>query len=332
MRPYSWYPLILLACIGYSQTGMAQMQWQNVDSLYQPLPSSMHVYKTTSLIDGKPNIAYYVEANLQDKSLDFTTDTSYKRRLSPAAFYQKNRQPLLVMNTTFFSFATNQNLSVVIKNGQLLSYNVHTIHARGKDTFTYRHPLAGAIGINKRRKADVAWLYTDSSLHYAMAAQQPVTPFRDSVSNINFRYFKKHLAANPNGTDASDLFHKWKVQTAVGGGPVLLQNGQIAVSNNEELKFAGKAIEDKHPRSAMGYAADGKLIFLAVQGRFPNIAEGATLVQEAQLLKELGCIEALNLDGGGSSCLLINGRETITPSDKEGQRPVPAVFIIRQKR
>jgi len=38
----------------------------------------------------------------------------------------------------------------------------------------------------------------------------------------------------------------------------------------------------------------------------------------------------LNLDGGGSSCMLVNGKETIKPSDKEGQRAVPAVFIIKR--
>jgi exopolysaccharide biosynthesis protein len=55
-------------------------------------------------------------------------------------------------------------------------------------------------------------------------------------------------------------------------------------------------------------------------------------VDEAKLLKDIGCIEALNLDGGGSSCLLINGKETIQPSDKEGQRPVPAVMLIKVKK
>ena len=100
--------------------------------------------------------------------------------------------------------------------------------------------------------------------------------------------------------------------------------------NNRELKFAGKAIEDKHPRTAMGYTKDNKLVILLVQGRFPGIAEGATLTQEARLLKDIGCYEALNLDGGGSSCLLVNGKETIKPSDKEGERPVPAVFLIKR--
>ena len=115
--------------------------------------------------------------------------------------------------------------------------------------------------------------------------------------------------------------------------PVLLQNGEIKITNNEERKFGGKAINDKHPRTAMGYTKDNKLIILVVQGRFANIAEGASLTQEAQILKDLGCVEALNLDGGGSSCLLVNGKETIKPSDKAGeQRAIPAVFIIKQKK
>ena len=123
------------------------------------------------------------------------------------------------------------------------------------------------------------------------------------------------------------------MQTAVGGGPVLLQNGAIAISNNEELKFSGKAgLTDKHPRTCMGYTADGKLIIMAIQGRFVGVAEGVNLTQEAQLLQDIGCVEALNLDGGGSSCLLVNGKPTIKVSDKEGQRPVPAVFMIKNSK
>jgi exopolysaccharide biosynthesis protein len=118
---------------------------------------------------------------------------------------------------------------------------------------------------------------------------------------------------------------------AVGGGPVLLQYGNIHITNNDELKFAGKAINDKHPRTAMGYTKDNRLIILVIEGRNPGRAEGATLTQEAQIFKDLGCLEALNLDGGGSSCMLVNGKETIKVSDASGQRPVPAVFIIRKK-
>lgn len=294
----------------------AQHKWVNVDSAFQPLPQNFHVYKTTDSLDGKPFIAYYAEAKLKEKNLNFTTDTSLKRRLTPLQFFDKNVNPLLVVNATFFSFATNQNLNVVIKNGKLLSYNIHTIPLKGKDTFQYKHPLGSAIGIDKNRNADVAWLYTDSSEKYPYASQMEMVALKDSSKETNGMY---------------PALKKWKVKTAIGGGPVLVQEGKIKITNNEELKFAGKAINDKHPRTCMGYTKDGRLIVMVIQGRFPGIAEGATLTQQAQLLVDLGCVEALNLDGGGSSCMLINGKETIKPSDKEGERAVPAVFIINKK-
>ena len=321
MHRKNWYGLLtLLICPACCFT---QVRWVNVDSLYAPLPASLGVYKTTDSLDGKPFIAYYVKARLKDRSLDFTVDTTLGRRLTPAKFYEKNIQPLLVVNCTFFNFDKNQNLNLVIREGRLLGFNNHSLPMRGKDTFQYRHPLASAIGISKKRKADVAWILSDSSRSFAFASQIPILkPIKDSVVHSSFDY----LRANSNLK-----YTKWKMRTAVGGGPVIIQNGQVRITNEEELKFTGKAINDKHPRTCMGYTGDGYLIIMAIQGRFPGIAEGATLEQEARLLLELGCVEALNLDGGGSSCLLINGKETIQPSDKEGERPVPAVFIISRK-
>ena len=96
------YSLLIINSLNLS----AQLRWVNVDSLYQPLPSSVHVFKTTDSLDGKPNIAYYVIADLKDKKLLFDADTTLNRRLTPFQFYQKNSQPLVVVNTTFFSFQT----------------------------------------------------------------------------------------------------------------------------------------------------------------------------------------------------------------------------------
>lgn len=303
----------------------AQVQWQNVDSLFQPLPSSVHVYKTTSLLDGKPNIAYYVEADLKDKKLDFTVDTTTRRRITPTKFYERNNNPLLVVNTTFFSYETNKSLNVVIKDKKAVAFNEIKFRKSRADT-TVKIPVYGsAIGISKRNRADIAWIKTDSTSNSATAIQE---------SGISKRTVRRRTNQSTGVTitdKPKDSFKLWKMKTAVGGGPVLLQNGEIEISNNEELKFAGKAIEDKHPRTAMGYTKDNKLIILVIEGRHPGSAEGATLTQEAQLFKELGCWEAINLDGGGSSCMLVNGKETIKISDAAGQRPVPAVFIIKQK-
>ena len=308
----------------------AQVQWVNADSLYAPLPAGLHVFKSTGTVNGRPSIAYYVSADLKNPALIFDADTSSQRRLTPQQFFDKKSQPLVVVNTTFFSFQTNQNLNAVIKNGRLVSYNVHTLAGRGKDTFTYRHPLGSAIGISKKRKADVAWLFTDSAKRKAWASQWAVIPIKDSLSSLSFENAVLNTSIiNGHEGGVTETLKKWKVHTAVGGGPVLLQNGQVQISNNEELKFAGKAINDKNPRTAMGYTHDGKLIIMVVEGRNPGMAEGVSLTELAQLLKELNCTEALNLDGGGSSCMLVYGKPTIKVSDKEGQRAVPAVFIIK---
>jgi hypothetical protein len=305
----------------------AQLRWQNVDSMFQPLPASVHVYFTNEKIDTGAFSAYYLVANLKDKKLEFTVDTTWNRRLTPAKFYEKDNQPLAVVNCTFFSFATNRNLNAVIKDGKLVSYNIHSIEGRGKDTFTYRHALGSAIGISKKKYADIAWLYTDSQSRKAYDFQYPKRPIKDSINNFDFGVAQRLTFLTDHRRNHIPL-KKWKMRTAVGGGPVLVQMGQVQITNNEELKFPGKAINDKHPRTAMGYTKDGRLIILVIQGRSES-SGGATLIQEAQILSDLGCWEALNLDGGGSSCLLVNGRQTIKPSDKEGQRPVPAVFLIR---
>jgi hypothetical protein len=312
-----FFPLFVLPILSFSQ------QWQNMDSIYQPLPASVHIFFTSQPIDTAPFRAYYLVADMKDRKLEFSTDTVRDRRLTPSQFYIKDASPVAVVNCTFFSFETNRSLNTVVKNGRLVAFNQATFPGKGRDTLMYRHTLGSAIGLKRGGRADVAWLYTDSASHQVYASQVPPVLIKDSSR----AYTLERARALLPGTNIS----KWKMKTAVGGGPVLIQDGRISITNNEEWKFPGKGINDKHPRTAMGYTSNGKLIILVVEGR-NKVAHGATLTQEAQILKDLGCIKALNLDGGGSSCLLVNGRPTIHVSDSAGQRPVPAVFLIRNKR
>lgn len=312
-------PVILLFLISLQvQVSQAQLAWKNVDSSYGPLPRSVHVYRSADTLEGRPFIAYYVAAQLKDKKLLFTDQVGQGKRFTPSQYYQLEQFPLLVVNTGFFSFETNENLNMVVKDGRLVAYNIVSLKGKGDDSMFYYYPTRSAIGIDRKRKADVAWIFTDSSHRRAYAFEEmPVIAKGEDKA--------------PTIYDLRDIEWKWwKMRTAVGGGPVLIHDGRIQITNREEQLFVNGE-NDKHPRTAMGYTRDGRLIILAVQGRFPGIAEGATLDQEAKILRDLGCYEALNLDGGGSSCLLVNGKHTIRPSDKEGERPVPSVFLIKQK-
>lgn len=314
----------------FAAKAQSVLAWKNVDTAYAPLPSSVHIYFTEQSIDTAPFRAFYLIADLKDKRLDFTTDTTLNRRLTPSRFFEKNSQPLVVVNGTFFSFETNRNLNLVIKNGKVLAYDEHIKILKGKDTLLFTKHMTSAIGISKKRKADIAWIYNVPMRQWPIAFEWNPETRTDSLNSISQYDFAPELHHFPKTEGRRGIKDVWRMRTAIGGGPVLLYEGKIRITNEEELKFTGKAINDKHPRTAMGYTKDRKLIILVIEGRNKQ-AGGATLTQEAQILKDLGCVEALNLDGGGSSCLLINGKETIKPSDATGQRAVPAVFLIRQQ-
>lgn len=296
-----------------------QVQWKNVSNEFNLNASSIQVFTSTnSTLNDSAFKAYYVRIKTKDPSIQLGVDTTLFRRATPTGFYEKLAQPTIVMNASFFEFKNNTNLNVLVNQGHVLALNKQDIEGKGKDSLTYTHVLCSAIGMDKKGKMDVVYTYTDSISQHVLYQQHPITPIKDG--NPSWATTNNALA---------DL-KKWKIQWAVGGGPVLVKDGAVFITNNEEKKFAGKAIADHHPRTAMGYTPSGDLILLAVQGRMKNIAIGTTLPETAQMLIDLGCIEAINLDGGGSSCLLINGKETIKPSDPTGQRPVPAVFFARQ--
>ena len=119
---------------------------------------------------------------------------------------------------------------------------------------------------------------------------------------------------------ATNGFDWEKVENAVSGGPMLVRNGEISIDADSE-GFNRDFIEGRHPRTAIGRTAEGDLVFVAIDGR-QKMSVGATLEEEAQILRNMGCRDALNLDGGGSTCMNVFGLDMNRPSDKTGERPV----------
>lgn len=291
-------------------------QWRNVSEQFAPLPNTLQVYYTDAPLSGRAFQAYYAIIH-PSENLQLDMAVGKGNRYTPQEFYQQENNPLLVVNTTFFSFDTHQNLNLVVKKGKLVAYNVPAIPIKETDSFYY--PLAGAFGIDKKGRKDIAWTFTDSAKHKPFAIQTPPT-------------LQKGFKQNPTLKDIqqSHKLKKWKMRTAVAGGPVLVQNHKALITNVEERKFV-TGLNDLHPRTAIGYRSDGAIIVVVVAGRMPGIAEGISLKELSDLMIGLGCEEALNLDGGGSSCMLINGKETIKPSSNGEQRPVPAVLTVKMK-
>lgn len=89
------------------------------------------------------------------------------------------------------------------------------------------------------------------------------------------------------------------------GGPLLLQNRQVVLNAAAE-GFSSAFASQSAPRSAIGRLADGSLVIAAAHNR-PG-GSGPTLAQMAQIMQQLGCVDALNLDGGSSTSLYLGGR------------------------
>jgi exopolysaccharide biosynthesis protein len=111
-----------------------------------------------------------------------------------------------------------------------------------------------------------------------------------------------------------------KLENAVGGGPFVLRDNEIFIDAENE-GFGDNFANTRHPRTALGRTPEGDWMFVAVDGR-QTMSVGATLQEMGEIMQRLGCRDAINLDGGGSTCLNILGMNVNRPSDKTGERPV----------
>jgi Phosphodiester glycosidase len=117
-----------------------------------------------------------------------------------------------------------------------------------------------------------------------------------------------------------------------GGGPRLLVRGRVAVAATAEgfapLSAPG-FVASRHPRTLAGVKRDGTLLFVTVDGRRPGWSAGVTLPEAAHVMRSLGARNALNLDGGGSSGMVVRGELVSRPSDPSGERAVSdGIFVL----
>lgn len=118
---------------------------------------------------------------------------------------------------------------------------------------------------------------------------------------------------------------RWsQVVNMIGGGPRLLTAGQFAGGEG----FARAFSERRHPRSAIGVLPDGRIVLAVVDGRQPYHSVGMTLLEFAMELRRMGAVDAMNLDGGGSTTLVVAGRVVNLPADETGERPVSDALLV----
>ncbi|WP_327243763.1 phosphodiester glycosidase family protein [Streptomyces sp. NBC_01320] len=115
-------------------------------------------------------------------------------------------------------------------------------------------------------------------------------------------------------TDAHGVRVDVNRASVFGAGPALVRSGRIWINAAMNGVSEG-AVRTRSPRTVAGVRADGTLLLVVFDGRRPGVSEGVTLPEAADCLRSLGAVDALNLDGGGSSTMVVRDRVRNSPSD-----------------
>jgi hypothetical protein len=142
------------------------------------------------------------------------------------------------------------------------------------------------------------------------------------------------LPDKPSQAGYTDLTYKnGRLQVGTGGDFTIGTSYSIIVAGKTEYKYADwhKAImAARHPRSMAGSLRNGDNVLIVVDGRWLNLSLGITAQQQAELGHELGCVDLVNFDGGGSSQIMIGDEIKNRPSDGKERAIISAIVAYRK--
>lgn len=206
-------------------------------------------------------------------------------------------------------FSANQALGLVLIDGRILTPPLTSLQRAGIAYYATR----AAFGLDQKRNPQTTWAYQWNGVLYNYPTPNPNQ--------------QGAPAPPPDPQSFTPPALPWKIFQALGGGPNLLSRGTINLTYNEEVMFgSGVGSDNPDPRTAIGFTAAKHVIMFVVDGR-QAASTGLSLTETAQTLLALGCVEAINLDGGGSSTFVVNDRVLNNPSDGQ-ERRVANVFAV----
>ena len=269
------------------------------------------IYKTTSQLNGRNLNAWYAIADPSKVDFKVLNTPTGKSNTKTVSYQAEN---------------ANGDCLVLINGGVFGNYHIGVIHVDGKPQewvdFVYDkywnpngdgtswYITRPIIGVDKSGKAAAYWTASPSVgtyYHYdrplptvAGEAAYPAATATYPVASIN-----------------------WTPYNALSTGPMVLYDGKCCVNKvkapsgaymtNYEC-WALDIYEGNPDRTAVGVTEDGKIVLFICDGRIDQ-SKGATLEEVAMIMKSIGCVHAMNLDGGGSTGMWINGAGMINYKD-----------------
>jgi exopolysaccharide biosynthesis protein len=290
--------------------------------------------------------------------------------LEPVGSIARRSRALAAINGSFFSPKGGEPIGLLVLDGQIISSSyinrsVFGIRHDGTCFIDNARLLAAvrleredkvfiANGVNQNATRDQIVLYTP---HYGRRTRTVPDPSRRefaissdgtvlaaATGNMEIPRngyvlsgqgkaiwnLKKFIRIGDRAMVYSELNGLWRgVKYAIGGGPTLVERGNVNVTAKQE-RFGPQIASGRAPRTAIGYLGAKEVVLVTVDGRQSH-SVGMTLYELARYMREIGAMDAINLDGGGSTTLVVGGRTMNRPSGGH-ERPVNNALLLSAGR
>lgn len=316
------YPVLPETALSAFADPVADQNWKDVTADYS-IREGIKLYSYTDSLFGRPALAYIAVADVKDadwalRSINDPQLEGCEDPLeTPSTVYEATKASVIVNGGYFYADGgKNYSASLVVNEGTVLGVNVNYA---SEDWVSIYYPTRAAFVEHADGKFEACWTYyTSGGAHYLYQ-----NPAQNSWS-------EKPLAI-PSATFPEEAA-EFEAKNAIGGGPVLIKDSKIIDSYVYEMfdgSASGVGPTGRCQRTAIGISADNKLVLFICQGR--NVVEGVaglTTEEVAKVLYSLGCKEAVNLDGGGSTCMIAGGKALIEPQGG-AQRAVASTVMFK---
>jgi hypothetical protein len=298
------------------------LSWTPMTAINSNLPAEVRVYETNSTLNGRNFKAFYSIADMSTGNVELKTFFSTTAK-SPGKFIADATSETVytMTNAGYFGYngAVAVSYSLVVDRGSKLAENIGAL-TRGSNIYGVTR---GAFGVTQSQRPSVRW--TTGSWAYNIPSP-----------NVEGETPQKSLSATfPTVSD------NWNPYTAIGGAPILIKDGKITfdftttlsgkyMTNYELLQTDIFSSSIRPPRTVIGSTADNKIILFVCDGRQTH-SDGATMLELAQIMKALGCVNAMNLDGGGSTAMVSGGTLLNKPSDGSQRAVASVVAFVKRK-
>ena len=269
----------------------------------------VEIYKTTTQLNGRNFNAWYAIADPSKVDFRVLYPEAVGSKKTIAAQADAAGDCLTLINGAIYG---NYNIGVIITEGKMIQQWHGEIEgcywATDSQLYQLTRPI---IGVDKDGKAGAYWVGVPAQgTFYYYDRPQP--------NVVGQAKYGKVTATSPVAASA------WEPYFAISCGPMVLYDGKVCADNtmvddthyytNFEC-WDESGVYSAHPdRSAVGVTADGKIVLFICDGRI-DASQGAYIKELGPVMKSLGCVHAMNLDGGGSTGMWVRGSGMINYKD-----------------